>query len=253
MGGFMRLGVPVDPDRVIRTHGRNRRPRPGRASRAHRRPEAGSRVAGGALGLALPAALSLLAFGCCAPKIVRFEASPSHLASGAATTLRWEAKGAATLSATPPTDHDGPVDAAGELSLVVTAPTIFRLDVTQCGSTVHAEQSITVEAGAPSCCTAEPGTLACEAGGVVATVTLSKEDWGALRVGSVRGRILPLTIDHAGRSGDVGPGIATDAFRGTTYAGLWRFHYRTPAGRACPSPENAALVLGVDVLPEQGR
>lgn len=252
MGGFVGLGVPVDSDRVIRTHGRSRRLRPGRAPRARRRPDAGSRAAGGALGLALPAALLALASVSCAPKIVRFEASPSHVAPGASTTLRWEAKGAATLSATPPTDHDGPVDAAGELSLVVTAPTTFRLEVTRRRSTVHAEQSITVEAGAASCCTAEPGTLACETGGVVATLTLSEGDWGALRVGSVRGRTLPLTIDHAGRSADVDPGTATEAFRGTTYAGLWRFHYRTPAGRACPSPENASLAPGADVLPEQG-
>jgi hypothetical protein len=253
MGGFVGVGVPVISGRAIRAHGRNQRPWPGRASRARRRHQPGFRAAGRALGLALPAALSLLALGCCAPKVVRFEASPVHVAPGGATTLRWEAKGSVTLSAAPPTIHDGPVEPRGELSVVVTAPTTFRLEVTKCGSTVRAEQSITIEAGVPSCCTAEPGTLDCEPGGVVASVTLPEADWGALRVGSVRGRNLPLTIDHAGRSGDVAPGSASEAFRGTTYAGLWRFHYRTPAGRACPSPDNAALVLGADVLPDEAR
>ena len=83
MGGFVGLGVPVILDRAIRTHGRNRRPRPGRAPRARRRPDPGSRAAGRALGLALPAALSWLAFGCCAPKIVRSMSRGSSSASTA--------------------------------------------------------------------------------------------------------------------------------------------------------------------------
>jgi hypothetical protein len=199
------------------------------------------------------AMLCILAVGCCTPQVARFEATPLHVTPGGLTTLHWDVSGSAILSSTPPSNHDGPIASTGELSVTITEPTTFRIDVSRCGKVTYREQSIGVEGGTPSCCTADPGTMSCEPGGVVATLMLHEKDWGSLRVGRVRGRTLALTVEHAGKSSEVNPGAPSDAFQGTPYTGLWRFHYKKPEGAPCPAPENASLVLEVDVEPESAH
>jgi hypothetical protein len=94
-----------------------------------------------------------------APVITSFTASPTEIARGGSSTLKWKTSGASSISLEP---GFGTVDASGTLQVSPTETTSYTLTTINAGNTVKATATVSVpSSGNPvvSSFTASPGTI----------------------------------------------------------------------------------------------
>ena len=177
----------------------------------------------------------------CMPKIIAFQANPHQVCMGQGTTLSWEVRGEAMLSAKPPLAGVGPVEPVGSRLFAPVETTMFTMTATHQGQEAFAQQEVVVRA-----MTSEQlivlRTQPESPDGLVAVETLPPADWDdLLRIDTIAGQSgRPLRIVHEGR--DVflaADGSASDQLRGTTVSGRWEVHAGLLPGEAIGDPAHA--------------
>lgn len=177
----------------------------------------------------------------CMRKIVAFQANPHQLCMGQSTTLSWEVRGEAMLSAQPPLGDVGPVDPVGSRMFAPVETTMFTMTATHQGQEAFAKQEVVVPA-MESERLIVLRTRPESPDGLVVIETLPPADWDdLLRIDTMAGLSgRPLRIVHEGR--DVllaADGSASDQLRGTKVSGRWEIHTGLLPGEVIGDPAHA--------------
>ncbi len=177
----------------------------------------------------------------CMPKIAAFQADPQQLCMGQSTTLSWQVRGEARLSAQPPLAGVGAVDSVGSRLFAPVETTLFTMTATHQGQEAFAKQEVVVRAMESQ----QPIVLRTRPvppDGLVAVETLPPADWDELlRIDTIAGQSpRPLRIVHEGR--DVllpADGSVSDQLRGTKVSGRWEIHAELLPGEVIGDPAHA--------------
>jgi magnesium chelatase family protein len=137
----------------------------------------------------------------CMPKIIAFQANPHQVCMGQGTTLSWEVRGEAMLSAKPPLAGVGPVDPVGSRMFAPVETTMFTMTATHQGQEAFAKQEVVVRA-MESEQLIVLRTRPESPDGLVAVETLPPADWDdLLRIDTIAGQSgRPLRIVHESRA-----------------------------------------------------
>lgn len=176
-------------------------------------------------------AAALLACIGCAPKVHRFEVTPSHICPGTPVQLHVEVTGKPTVTTQPPI-HAQPTGV-----YVPATNTHFTLQVRRWFRKKGSETEVVV---VPS-----PDEITvyvqCVSGKLIGTLLDRKiPDWDPrLKVTTVEtGAERELVVKHADREARLTPAQpSTDAFKGTSPAGPWTIEAALLAGEICASSD----------------
>ena len=175
----------------------------------------------------------------CAPKVIKFEVTPSHACSGTPVRLEMRVVGTPTITTDPSLAEQAPHQ------YVPTTTTHFVVSVRRWpGKPAGSETEVKVMPGEPG----EPDEITanvnCQADNLAGTVARPAHDWDPrLRVTTVEsGEDREVLVSHEGRSARLTPDSpSTNAFDGTSPGGDWILSSPLRSGERCgasPPPPN---------------
>ncbi len=197
--------------------------------------------------------IALAASAACRPKIERFAVVPRRLCAGQTTTVAWQVKGRATLSADPALPDTGAVPSSGSRRFTPRArppadTTTFELTARRHGRSVFARQGVVVFATGVD----RPIVIATKPAGadsLVAIDSLRAAVWDdAIRIDDVSSESdRTLRVIHDGRMVDLpADGTPSAALRGSRVSGRWEVRAALQPGeqmgsRQHPPPDRLRL------------
>lgn len=188
-------------------------------------------------------AVPLLVGPACAPKVLKFEVTPSHVCARTPVKLDMQVVGTPSVTINPPLTEQ-----AGHTYVPITT-THFVLSVLRwphkpCGS----EAEVKVMPGNP----AEPdeitASVACETDKLIGTVPRPPAEWDPrLKVTTVEsGEDREVLVTHEGRSARLTPASpTTNAFDGTSPGGDWTLSSPLKAAERCEANRPPPNLLNV--------
>ena len=183
------------------------------------------------------AALFLLVFAGCAPKIARFDVLPVHVCEGTPSVVTWEISGSPELTTSPVIQ---PLPGQ-PLSYQATEDTIFTLHVTRWPyqNPEVSETEVRVHRTPPPVREPIAFTMNCEGSSLVGILPRPATQWDPRiqleTVASDGSR--EMTVEHEARSAVLtasAPG--SSAFQGATMAGTWKLTTPLGANERCGDP-----------------
>lgn len=187
--------------------------------------------------------VALLGAPACAPKVLKFEVTPSHVCSGTPVKLNIQVAGTATITTTPALPHQ-----PGQ-TYIPTTTTHFVVSVSRWPrKPAGSETEVKVMPGNP----AEPdeitANVSCQADKVAGTVPRTASEWDTrLKVTTVEsGEDREVLVTHEGRSARLTPqSPTTTAFDGTSPGGDWNLSSPLKGGEKCGASPAPPSLLNV--------
>jgi hypothetical protein len=187
----------------------------------------------------------------CGPSICFFEAKPNRICRGDVVTLSWHASRDGTITSSARGAVSSSVSQSGTKQVSPPATVRYRLEVSNLFGSAARDVDVEVangKTGAIGQSVSPTATCVGTALGVTALAPAALVS-SSLSVGAVTTLDEDshvYHIEHAGKSADLSPGAATNAFEGTPLCGPWKLSVTLLPGEQCATP-SLPVNLGVKV------